>query len=93
MQCRTCGTEIAEKAIVCYRCGTATTDPVRSPVPVRRRGRGGPPLAGAAVLLVLAVVLLFLAPSYGHPDGMTAAAGASALAGVVLLIARLLRRR
>jgi hypothetical protein len=29
MQCRQCGTEIAEKAIVCFRCGAATTDPVR----------------------------------------------------------------
>ena len=27
MNCRTCGTEIAEKALICYRCGEATTDP------------------------------------------------------------------
>ena len=37
MLCRQCGTEIADKAIVCYRCGAATTDPVRQPVRVKKR--------------------------------------------------------
>ena len=27
MICRNCGTEIAEKALICYRCGKATSDP------------------------------------------------------------------
>ena len=27
MKCRACGTEIAAKAIVCFRCGAATADP------------------------------------------------------------------
>src|SRR5262245_7001100 len=27
MTCRNCGTEIAAKALICYRCGKATTDP------------------------------------------------------------------
>ncbi|MEX2272996.1 MAG: hypothetical protein WD690_16095 [Vicinamibacterales bacterium] len=31
MRCRSCGTEIAEKALICFRCGAATTDPVRRP--------------------------------------------------------------
>ena len=26
MQCRNCGAEIADKALICYRCGTATTE-------------------------------------------------------------------
>ena len=26
MTCRTCGTEIADKALICFRCGTATTE-------------------------------------------------------------------
>ena len=26
MRCRQCGTEIADKALICYRCGTATTE-------------------------------------------------------------------
>ena len=35
MQCRSCGTEIADKAIVCFRCGAGTTDPVRKPAAVK----------------------------------------------------------
>jgi len=31
MNCRQCGTEIADKAIICYKCGAATTDPVHQP--------------------------------------------------------------
>jgi hypothetical protein len=27
MKCRNCGTEIADNALICYRCGRATTDP------------------------------------------------------------------
>jgi uncharacterized membrane protein YvbJ len=27
MICKYCGTEIAEKALICYRCGHATTEP------------------------------------------------------------------
>jgi hypothetical protein len=51
MICRNCGTEIADKAIVCYRCGAATTDPVRKPVDVRRK---------RSPLPVIIVILLFL---------------------------------
>jgi len=66
MVCRNCGIEIADKAIVCYRCGTATTDPVRKPVEVRRR-RGL--LVPIVVLLVLAALALFLGYEY-HVFGL-----------------------
>jgi len=29
MQCRACGTEIADKAIVCFRCGAPTMEPAQ----------------------------------------------------------------
>ena len=93
MQCRTCGTEIADKAIVCYRCGTGTTYPVRSSAPLRRRGTAGPSLTTAIAPLLLAIAILLMAPSSGYPEAMRTAAAVSALAGVVLLITRLLRRR
>lgn len=35
MVCRQCGTEIAAKAIICYKCGAATAEPIR-----RASGRG-----------------------------------------------------
>jgi uncharacterized membrane protein YvbJ len=67
MICRSCGTEIADKAIVCYRCGAATTDPVRQPPvgpskweaePARRRR----PLRVwiLALILLILIVLFFL---------------------------------
>lgn len=31
MRCRSCGTEIAEKALVCFRCGAATAEPTFKP--------------------------------------------------------------
>ena len=41
MKCRSCGAEIAANALICYKCGTATTEP-RIPPPAarpRRRNR------------------------------------------------------
>jgi len=55
--CRNCGIEIADKAIVCYRCGTGTADPVRKPVEIRRRRGGVVPIV---VLVLLALAALFL---------------------------------
>jgi uncharacterized membrane-anchored protein len=60
MICRQCGTEIADKAIVCYRCGAATTDPVYKPASVAR----GRSRRGGVVATVLALVLLVLLALY-----------------------------
>jgi hypothetical protein len=56
MICRNCGTEIADKAIVCFRCGAGTTDPVRKPASIRSGGR-----RPGLLSLVLIVVLILLA--------------------------------
>jgi hypothetical protein len=93
MECRNCGTEIADKAIVCYRCGTGTTEPVRAPVQLRPRGASGPPLSAGIVPLVLALALVVAAPSSGHEHALVEGAGASAVAGIALLTARIVRRR
>jgi hypothetical protein len=37
MQCRNCGIEIADKALICYRCGTATTEAKFKPAPLKPR--------------------------------------------------------
>ena len=92
MQCRNCGTEIADKAIVCYRCGAATTDPVRKPAPIGRAPSSGSLVSGIS-LLVLALVMLSLAKSSGVPEYVDALAIAIALVGAGLLGARLIRRR
>ena len=33
MHCKTCGTEIADDALICFRCGEATRAPERHPPP------------------------------------------------------------
>jgi len=38
MICKTCGTEIADKALICFRCGAAVTEAVTKPyVPKKTR--------------------------------------------------------
>ena len=34
MQCRNCGAAIADKALICYKCGTATTEAKYQPAPL-----------------------------------------------------------
>ena len=92
MQCRHCGTEIADKAIICYRCGAATTDPVRRPAPIGRAGTGPSPLSGIAILVVALILFAFAKPS-GYPQYMDAAAVVLALVGALVLGTRLVRRR
>ena len=93
MQCRNCGTEIAEKAIICYRCGTATTDPVRAPAPLRRRRNPIVSLVIAVILVLLALYMGQAARTAANPDRWQVAAGVLLVAGLVIVVLRLLRRR
>jgi hypothetical protein len=92
MQCRNCGTEIADKAIVCYRCGVGTTDPIRKPAPLPS-SRTGPPMVAGVVPLLLALAALAGAQASGYPREMDAAAAILAVVGVLILITRAVRRR
>ena len=62
MICRNCGTEIADKAIVCYRCGTGTKEPLRKPAEIRRKRT--PAWVVIIVLVIVVLVALFLARNY-----------------------------
>lgn len=55
MICRNCGTEIADKALICYRCGTATTERRITP-PAERQRRSPIPLIVAILLIIAAAV-------------------------------------
>jgi len=58
MVCRNCGTEIADKALICFRCGTATSEPrITPPSAGRRRTSRGPAVLALLVLVVSALVM------------------------------------
>jgi hypothetical protein len=59
MTCRQCGTEIAEKALICYRCGTATREArFKAPAPRSRWSRTQ--VTATALALVLAAILAYI---------------------------------
>jgi hypothetical protein len=93
MQCRNCGTEIADKAIVCFRCGAGTTDPVRRAVKITAKRS---PLVSLVVMVMLVVMALYLGQASrvaGSPDTYKLAAGICAGAALTVLLVRILRRR
>ena len=52
MECRQCGTEIAEKALICYRCGAATDESGQPVEEDRPAGRLWAPIVLGVVLLL-----------------------------------------
>jgi hypothetical protein len=56
MQCRTCRAEIADKALICYRCGAPTTDAKYQPVPLTTSGSRSRLIWIVATILVLALL-------------------------------------
>ena len=66
MKCRFCGTEIADKALICYRCGNATTEPRIKPPdegPILGRPRRSrlPYVVIVVIVLILALIAAWLA--------------------------------
>jgi uncharacterized membrane protein YvbJ len=57
MQCRNCGAEIADKALICYRCGTATTEARYQPAPIGRRRSSSMLRTIVLIVAILAAVL------------------------------------
>ncbi len=92
MQCRNCSAEIADKALICYRCGTATTEAKFKPPSPRRTTSRASLVATvlALVLLVLAALFLGRAPSGQTPRIVTWAVVAIA---VVIIVLRAYARR
>ena len=59
MQCRNCGIEIADKALICYRCGTATTEAKFKPAPLKPRRLPSLVTALTAAAALAAAVLYY----------------------------------
>jgi len=80
MVCRQCGTEIADKALICYRGGTATTEARFKPAAPARR----PPRL--LIVLAVAVILIALTTAY---VAFVRGAQAGATSGIVVAVALL----
>ncbi len=94
MQCRNCGTEIADKALICYKCGAPTTDAKYQPaqIPTRRGGRSG--LVASVLALVLLVVLaLFMGRASAGETPRYVTWAAVAVAVLVVALRAYARRR
>jgi hypothetical protein len=69
MICKYCQTEIADKALICFRCGRSTTEPRIAPPSggslFEHKRRSRRPLIIAVVILILVALLLawFLWPA------------------------------
>jgi len=89
MLCRSCGTEIADKAIVCFRCGEPTASP-------RQRAMGGARPGRPAVLRALAAIVLLVAMGAvlvpRVPAGTARLAAFAGLALITFLVVRFLIR-
>jgi hypothetical protein len=91
VNCRHCGTEISDKAIICFRCGRSTADetPVRSgSAAVRTR----PAWVSLAALAVLVLGALYMGRAAAGQIPAWVSYTVAALAAVVLTW-RIARRR
>jgi len=93
MQCRNCGAEIAAKALICYKCGTATTEAKYQPATLRTRSSRSGLLLTVIALALLAAVVVYLerASSAGSQQWVTYVAVAAAV--IIIGLRAYARRR
>jgi len=92
MVCRVCGTEIADKALICFRCGTPTSAPAAG-IPVRKRPSRVPGVLAALALIVLIAAALFLGQAGQLHVPPAVSYTVATLAALVLVIRLWVRRR
>ena len=92
MICQHCGTDISDKAIVCFRCGQSTSAPSGPPPAGARRRGSSPPWLALTALLALVAAGLFMARAASGQLPPSVSYTVAALAAVVL-VWRILRRR
>jgi len=85
MKCRSCGTEIADKALICFRCGVATTDPVRQPHLAKKRSPVGTLIAGVGLVAAGVGTILAVPPGVVE-TGATAATAVGVWISIVALV-------
>jgi hypothetical protein len=95
MICKYCQTEIADKAIICYRCGRSTTEPRIAPPSggslFEHRPRSRWPIVIAVVILILLALLVawFLWPARSPVGHLRFVAPAEFSAPIIAVIGSL----
>jgi hypothetical protein len=93
MLCRSCGIEIADKALICYRCGTATTEAKYKPAPIHSRRITSGSLIAAIVLILFALGGLSIALTTADDTVRLVASVVAALAATIVVLRGVIRRR
>ena len=93
MQCRSCHAEIADKALICYKCGTATNEAKYQPAQLpRASSRSGlVPTVIALALLAAAALYVERVSNAGASEWVAYVAVAAAV--IVIGIRAYARRR
>ena len=90
MTCKNCGTQIADKAIVCYRCGQPTTAAKLAPAALPSKSRS---LVVTLAFVVLMLAALFLGQAGTHTLPPEVSWTVTAAAAVILVWRLAIRRR
>ena len=86
MTCSQCGATIAAKALICYKCGAATTEPVHQPPPSMEGRSRSSFVVTFVALVLLALVAVVLART---TPGGTSPVFTYVVAGVAIVIVAL----
>jgi hypothetical protein len=93
MKCRQCGNEIADKAIVCYRCGTATTEAKFKAPPARKPRRSSSNLVFTVLAVALVATLVLYIGRFATGEAADIARWLVIVLAVAIVAMRLIARR
>jgi len=93
MQCRSCGVEIADKALICYRCGTATTEAKYQPAQLRQNATRSRLVPTVIAMAILVAAVLYLERASGGASQQWVTYVAVGAAVIIIGIRAYARRR
>lgn len=94
MPCRSCGATIADKALICYKCGTATTEAKYQPAALPPAGGARSGLVPTVIAMaILAAAALYIERSSSAGGSHWATYVAVAAAVIIIGIRAYARRR
>ena len=93
MPCRNCGAEIADTALICYKCGTATTEAKYQPAILPRTASRSGLVATMVALALLVAAVLYIARLSNAGTSQWVTYAAVAVAVIIVGIRAYARRR